>query len=130
MSGSSDGSARLAAETGATMGVLRIQNYEAAHHSINTYKEHARKHGWEPKPENVMLAMNCCVAPTREEAMDTLSRGYDYFFGVLGGGIRTVDAAAAAVAAGADMVVTGTLVERSSMVKEELQPIIGAVHAG
>jgi alkanesulfonate monooxygenase SsuD/methylene tetrahydromethanopterin reductase-like flavin-dependent oxidoreductase (luciferase family) len=89
MSGSSDGSARLAAETGATMGVLRIQNYEAAHHSINTYKEHARKHGWEPKPENVMLAMNCCVAPTREEAMDTLSRGYDYFFGVLGGGIRT-----------------------------------------
>jgi hypothetical protein len=26
-------------------------------------------------------------------------------------------------------VVTGTLVERASMVKEELQPIIGAVHA-
>ncbi|HIM33886.1 MAG TPA: geranylgeranylglyceryl phosphate synthase family protein, partial [Candidatus Poseidoniales archaeon] len=49
---------------------------------------------------------------------------------IVGGGIRTVDAAAAAVAAGADMVVTGTLVERSSMVKEELQPIIGAVHAG
>ena len=49
---------------------------------------------------------------------------------IVGGGIRTVDAAAAAVAAGADMVVTGTLVERASMVKEELQPIIGAVHAG
>ena len=49
---------------------------------------------------------------------------------IVGGGIRTVDSAAAAVAAGADMVVTGTLVERASMVKEELQPIIGAVHAG
>jgi len=89
MSGSSEGSARLAAETGATMGVLRIQEYDAAHHSINIYKAHARKHGWEPKPENIMLAMNCCIAPTREEAMETLSRGYDYFFGVLGGGIRT-----------------------------------------
>lgn len=89
MSGSSEGSARLAAETRATMGVLRIQDYEAAHHSIDIYREHARKHGWEPKPENIMLAMNCCVAPTKEEAMETLSRGYEYFFGVLGGGIRT-----------------------------------------
>ena len=48
---------------------------------------------------------------------------------IVGGGIRTADAAAAAVGAGADMVVTGTVVERASMIKEELQPIIGAVHA-
>ena len=33
--------------------------------------------------------MNCCVAPTRDEAVDMLRRGYDYFFNVLGGGIRT-----------------------------------------
>ena len=49
---------------------------------------------------------------------------------IVGGGIRTVDAAAAVVGAGADLVVTGTLIERASMVKEELQPVIGAVHAG
>ena len=48
---------------------------------------------------------------------------------IVGGGIRTADAAAAAVGAGADLVVTGTVVERASMIKEELQPIIGAVHA-
>ncbi len=89
MSASSDASARLAAEHRATMGVLRIQNYEAAHHSISVYREHARKTGWEPQPGNLMLAMNCCVAPTKQEAIETLQRGYDYFFNVLGGGIRT-----------------------------------------
>ena len=36
-----------------------------------------------------MFAMNCSLAPTKKEAMDTLEGGYDYFFNVLGGGIRT-----------------------------------------
>lgn len=89
MSGGSDGSAKLAAEHNSSMGVLRIQDYETAHRSINTYKETARVNGWEPSPENIMLAMNCVVAPTVEEALDTLTKGYEYFFGVLGGGIRT-----------------------------------------
>lgn len=89
MSASSDGSARLAAEHGATMGVLRVQDYETAHHSLNVYKEHARMLGWEPQPHNIILAMNCCVAPSKDEAVKTLRRGYDYFFNVLGGGIRT-----------------------------------------
>lgn len=89
MSASSDGSARLAAEHGATMGVLRVQDYETAHHSIDVYREHARKLGWEPQPHNIILAMNCCVAPSKDEAVKTLRRGYDYFFNVLGGGIRT-----------------------------------------
>ncbi len=89
MSASSEASSRLAAEHGATMGVLRIQDYETAHHSIDVYREHARKHGWEPQPRNVILAMNCCVAPSKDEAIQTLRRGYDYFFNVLGGGIRT-----------------------------------------
>ena len=89
MSASSDGSARLAAEHGATMGVLRVQDYETAHHSIDVYREHALKLGWEPQPHNIILAMNCCVAPSKDEAVKTLRRGYDYFFNVLGGGIRT-----------------------------------------
>ena len=89
MSASSEASARLAAEHKATMGVLRIQDYESAHHSISVYREHAHKLGWEPRPRNIMLAMNCCVAPTKQEAVETLRRGYDYFFNVLGGGIRT-----------------------------------------
>ena len=89
MSASSDGSARLAAEHGATMGVLRVQDYETAHHSIDVYREHARKLGWDPQPHNIILAMNCCVAPSKDEAVQTLRRGYDYFFNVLGGGIRT-----------------------------------------
>ncbi len=89
MSASSDASAKLAAEHKATMGVLRIQNYESAHRSIDVYKEHSRKHGWEPTSRNLILAMNCSIAPTKKEAMKTLEGGYDYFFNVLGGGIRT-----------------------------------------
>ncbi|MBT5456151.1 MAG: LLM class flavin-dependent oxidoreductase [Rhodospirillaceae bacterium] len=89
MSASSDASARLAAEHKATMGVLRIQSYDTAHRSIDVYKEHARAHGWEPRSRNIILAMNCSIAPTKEEAMETLTGGYDYFFNVLGGGIRT-----------------------------------------
>ena len=89
MSASSDASAKLAAEHRATMGVLRVQNYETAHRSINVYKERARTCGWEPQSRNIILAMNCSIAPTKEEAMETLKGGYDYFFNVLGGGIRT-----------------------------------------
>jgi alkanesulfonate monooxygenase SsuD/methylene tetrahydromethanopterin reductase-like flavin-dependent oxidoreductase (luciferase family) len=89
MSGSSDASARLSAEHGASMGVLRIQDYAAAHRSIDVYREHAEACGWQPGPENIMLAMNCCLAPRREEAIETLESGYKYFFDVLGGGIRT-----------------------------------------
>lgn len=89
MSASSDASARLAAKHRATMGILRVQSYETAHRSLKVYKEHARKHGWEPRPRNIMFAMNCSLAPTKKEAMDTLEGGYDYFFNVLGGGIRT-----------------------------------------
>ena len=89
MSGGSDASAKLAAEHHSSMGVLRIQDYETAHRSIDIYKESARASGWEPEPENIMLAMNCCVAPTTEEAVETLKAGIEFFFGVLGGGIRT-----------------------------------------
>jgi alkanesulfonate monooxygenase SsuD/methylene tetrahydromethanopterin reductase-like flavin-dependent oxidoreductase (luciferase family) len=89
MSASSDASAKLAAKHRATMGVLRVQDYDTAHRSINVYKEQARACGWEPRARNIIIAMNCCVAPTKEEAMATLRGGYDYFFNVLGGGIRT-----------------------------------------
>jgi len=89
MSASSDASAKLAAEHRATMGILRVQSYETAHRSVNVYKEHARKHGWEPTGKKIMFAMNCSIAPTKEEAMETLTGGYEYFFNVLGGGIRT-----------------------------------------
>jgi alkanesulfonate monooxygenase SsuD/methylene tetrahydromethanopterin reductase-like flavin-dependent oxidoreductase (luciferase family) len=89
MSASSDASAKLAAKHRAIMGILRVQSYETAHRSVNVYKEEARKSGWEPTGEKIMFAMNCSIAPTKEEAMETLTGGYDYFFNVLGGGIRT-----------------------------------------
>ena len=49
---------------------------------------------------------------------------------IVGGGIRTPAAASEAVKAGADIIVTGTLVETSHKLKEEMSTLIKAVHSG
>jgi len=49
---------------------------------------------------------------------------------IVGGGIRTPAAASEAVKAGADIIVTGTLVETSRKLKEEMSTLIKAVHSG
>ena len=89
MSASSDASARLAAEVGSSAGFLRIVDFDSARRQIKVYKDRARECGWEPTADDVMIGMNCCIAPTYEEAKAILQNGQKYFFGVLGGGIRT-----------------------------------------
>jgi len=49
---------------------------------------------------------------------------------IVGGGIRTPATASEAVKAGADIIVTGTLVETSRKLKEEMSTLIKAVHSG
>jgi phosphoglycerol geranylgeranyltransferase len=49
---------------------------------------------------------------------------------IVGGGIRTPTAASEAVKAGADIIVTGTLVETSHKLKEVMSTLIKAVHSG
>ena len=49
---------------------------------------------------------------------------------IVGGGICDAAAAAMVVAHGADIVVTGTLVEQAAPVSEELRPVVAAVHQG
>ena len=49
---------------------------------------------------------------------------------IVGGGIRTPKTASEAVKAGADIIVTGTLVETSHKLKEEMSTLIKAVHSG
>jgi phosphoglycerol geranylgeranyltransferase len=46
---------------------------------------------------------------------------------IVGGGIRTPEQAAAVIKAGANIVVTGTVIERSESVEPALSPIIRAV---
>lgn len=48
---------------------------------------------------------------------------------IVGGGIRTPEAASEAVEAGADIVVTGTLVETSDRLKEEMSQLIKSIHS-
>ena len=89
MSGTSRESATLAAELGATMGVLRLTSFEGARAMMDVYREVARCNGWEPGPDRFMVGMGCCVADTKQEAVDIMKAGQKYFFEVLGGGIRT-----------------------------------------
>ncbi len=89
MSASSDASAKLAAEAGSSAGFLRIVDFETTRRQIQVYMDHARQCGWVPRPDDIMIGMNCCIAPTYEEAKEILQAGQKYFFGVLGGGIRT-----------------------------------------
>ena len=48
---------------------------------------------------------------------------------IVGGGIRTPQAASKAVAAGADIIVTGTLVETSDRLKDDMSLLIKSVHS-
>ena len=49
---------------------------------------------------------------------------------IVGGGIRSPEEASAAVKAGADIIVTGTLVETSNKLKEEMSQLIEIIHSG
>ena len=49
---------------------------------------------------------------------------------IVGGGIRSPEDASAAVKAGADIIVTGTLVETSNKLKEEMSQLIEIIHSG
>ena len=48
---------------------------------------------------------------------------------IVGGGIRTAESARKVVTAGADIVVTGSLVETSKSLKEEMTALISAIHS-
>lgn len=50
-------------------------------------------------------------------------------FLIVGGGIRTPQAASKAVAAGADIIVTGTLVEISDRLKDDMSLLIKSIHS-
>ena len=51
-------------------------------------------------------------------------------FQIVGGGIKTPKAALEVVKAGADIVVTGTLVETSEKLKEDMSKLIKSIHSG
>ncbi len=89
MSGTSRESATLAAELGATMGVLRLTNFDEARAMMDIYRGVARDNGWEPTADNFMVGMGVSIADSKEEAIETMKSGQKFFFEVLGGGIRT-----------------------------------------
>ena len=48
---------------------------------------------------------------------------------IVGGGIRTPESARKVIEAGADIVVTGTFVETSQSLKEEMTALTNAIHS-
>ncbi|MPZ59357.1 MAG: LLM class flavin-dependent oxidoreductase [Rhizobiales bacterium] len=89
MSASNPESAEFAAKHRAMMGVVMLVNLDGAKQSIRIYKDAARANGWEPAPQDILIGQHTCVCETDEEARHYLSEGRKYFYGVLGGGVRT-----------------------------------------
>ncbi len=89
ISASSPESARFAGEMKATMGMVLISDLAMAKECIAVYREAARKAGWEPKAENILIGMHTVIADTDEDAIKSLKEAQTYFDGVLMGGMRT-----------------------------------------
>ncbi len=89
MSASSERSAKIAAKHNAIAGILALTNMENGKEAIKRYKNFANEYGWNPSSLDILVGMPCCIAPTYKEAKEVLQSGQEYFFGVLGGGIRT-----------------------------------------
>lgn len=89
MSGSSPTSAQMAAEHHAMLGLVVLQNMAQGRELIQVYKDAARASGWEPGPQDVLVAANCCISEDADEAREVLGEGRRYFAQVLGGGMRT-----------------------------------------
>ena len=88
VSATSIDSARFAAEIGATMGMVLISDLASTKELIGVYRETAREHGWEPTPDNILIGMHACIAPTDDEALHWLETGHDYFQNVLLAAVR------------------------------------------
>ena len=82
-------SAKIAAIHHAIAGILALTNMDNGKEAINRYKQFANNYGWNPTSLDILVGMPCCIAPTYEEAKKVLQSGQEYFFGGLGGGIRT-----------------------------------------
>lgn len=89
MSASSESSARLAAKHRAIAGLLGLNSMDEARKAIASYRGYAAEYGWIPSMDHFTVGMPCSIAPTYEEAKERLQSGMEYFFGVLGGSIRT-----------------------------------------
>jgi len=88
MSASNEESAEFAAQHRAMMGMTLIADLGAARRCIETYRQCARAHGMEPRPEHVLLSYNTCIAETDQLAREIMSEGLRYFHRVLMHSIR------------------------------------------
>jgi len=71
------------------MGMVLISDLAMAKECIAVYREAARKSGWEPKPENILIGMHTVIAETDSQAISSLREAKRYFDQVLMGGPRT-----------------------------------------
>jgi len=89
MSCSNEVSARVAAKKGAMFGLANLQNFDHARMLMKVYREEAKDHGWEPTPDDFVIALTASVDEDIDLAKDRLTEGRRYFANVLGGGLRT-----------------------------------------
>lgn len=79
MSASNEESAEFVAKMRAIMGVTLIQDLGAAKKAIDYFKTTARKYGWEPTPDDILVGQQICIADTDEEARHHMASAQAYF---------------------------------------------------
>ena len=89
MSGSNEKSAELAARYGAMLGVAAVLDLEYTKKLIKVYRDTAAECGWQPRKEDILIGMLCCVGETNKQAIEELESGRQFFARVLTGGVRT-----------------------------------------
>src|SRR5262249_23292378 len=89
MSASNAESAEFAARHRAKMGIVLLTSLPGAKENIDIYRKAACASGWEPQADDILVGQHTCICETDDEARAHLQEGCDYFYGVLGGGVRT-----------------------------------------
>ena len=89
MSCSNEASARVAAQKRAMFGLANLQTFDNARMLMKVYRDEAKACGWEPTPDDFVIALTASVDEDADLAKDRLTEGRRYFAKVLGGGLRT-----------------------------------------
>src|SRR6476620_7483115 len=71
------------------MGIVLLTSAPGARENIEIYKKTECATGWDQTPYDILIGQHMCICETDYEARAYLQEGCNYFFGVLGGGVRT-----------------------------------------
>lgn len=88
LSATNEESAAFAAEHRAIMGMAFISDLSVPKRNIAVYREEAKRRGWEPTADDILIGQATCIAETDDEARAEMTAGMAYLNRVLMGPLR------------------------------------------